>query len=80
MNTLKTFLAAVLILALTITQIYFCIYSEVSKLILWFTPLAIAILVGLIARIKGGAKVKNSVIFFMAFILYIFTYIALNER
>jgi hypothetical protein len=80
MNTLKTFLAAVFILALTMTQVYFCTYSEVSKLILWFTPLAIAILAGLIAGIKGGAKVRNSVIVFMAFILYIFTYIALNER
>ena len=80
MNTIKTFLAAVFILALTMTQIYFCTYSEVSKVILWFTPLAIAILAGLIAGIKGGATVRNSVIFFMAFILYIFTYIALNER
>jgi hypothetical protein len=80
MNTLKTFLAAAFILVLTITQIYFCTYSEVSKVILWFTPLVIAILAGLIAGIKGGAKVRNSVFVFMAFILYIFTYIALNER
>jgi hypothetical protein len=80
MNTLKTFLAAVFILVLTMIQIYFCTYSEVSKLILWFTPLAIAIIAGLIAGIKGGAKVRNSVFVFMAFILYIFTYIALNER
>jgi hypothetical protein len=80
MNTLKTFLAAVFILVLTMIQIYFCTYSEVSKLILWFTPLAIAIIAGLIAGIKGGTKVRNSVFVFMAFILYIFTYIALNER
>jgi hypothetical protein len=80
MNTIKTFLAAAFILALTMTQIYFCTYSEVSKVILWLTPLAIAIFAGLIAGIKGGAKVRNSVIIFMAFILYIFTYIALNER
>lgn len=80
MNTLKTFLAALFILALTMTQIYFCTYSEVSKVILWFTPLAIAIIAGLIAGIKGGKKVRNSVIVFMAFILYILTYIALNER
>jgi hypothetical protein len=77
---IKTFIAALIILALTMTQIYFCTYSEVSKLILWFTPLAIAIIAGLIAGIKGGAKVRNSVFVFMAFILYIFTYIALNER
>ena len=80
MNTIKTFLAAAFILALTMTQVYFCTYSEVSKLILWFTPLVIAILAGLFAGIKGGAKVRNSVIVFMCFILYIFTYIALNER
>jgi uncharacterized membrane protein YfcA len=80
MNTLKTFLAALFILALTMTQVYFCTYTEVSKVLLWFTPLAIAIIAGLIAGIKGGKEVRNSVIFFMFLILYIFTYIALNER
>jgi hypothetical protein len=77
---IKTFIAAVFILVLTMTQIYFCTYTEVSKLILWFTPLPIAIIAGLIAGIKGGKEVRYSVIVFMFLILYIFTYIALNER
>ena len=77
---IKTFIAALFILALTMTQIYFCTYSEVSKLILWFTPLPIAIIAGLIAGIKGGKEVRNSVFIFNFLILYIFTYIALNER
>jgi hypothetical protein len=77
---IKTFIAALFILALTMTQVYFCTYTEVSKLILWFTPLPIAIIAGLIAGIKGGKEVRYSVIVFMFLILYIFTYIALNER
>ena len=77
---IKTFIAALFILALTMTQVYFCTYTEVSKIILWFTPLPIAIIAGLIAGIKGGKEVRNSVIVFMFLILYIFTYIALNER
>jgi len=77
---IKTFIAALFILALTMTQVYFCTYTEASKVILWFTPLPIAIISGLIAGIKGGKEVRNSVIVFMFLILYIFTYIALNER
>ena len=77
---IKTFISALFILALTMTQVYFCTYTEVSKVILWFTPLPIATIAGLIAGIKGGKKVRNSVIVFMILILYIFTFIALNER
>ena len=77
---IKTFIAALFILALTMTQVYFCTYTEVSKLILWFTPLPIAIIAGFIAGIKGNKEVRNSVIVFMFMIIYIFTYIALNER
>jgi hypothetical protein len=77
---IKTFIVALFILALTMTQVYFCTYTETSKLILWFTPLPIAIIAGLIAGIKGGKEVRNSVIVFMMLIIYIFTYIALNER
>lgn len=95
MKSFLTFLAAAFILSLTMGQVYLCTYTEISKLYLWFTPIPIAILAGIIAGgVKGNVSkvtstdsrgglnisVTYGVFGLMMVILYIFTFIALNER
>jgi len=89
------FLAALFVLALTMGQIYMCTYTEIEKFYLWFTPIPIAMLAALfVGGIKGNPKNITSsdsrgvpmisltygIFGLMLVILYIFTFIALNER
>lgn len=95
MKSLLTFLAAAFILALTMGQVYLCTYTEFPKLYLWFTPIPVAALAGIMAGgvkgdptkvtstdSKGGLNISVTygVFGLMMVILYIFTFIALNER
>jgi hypothetical protein len=95
MKGFLTFLAAAFILSLTMGQVYLCTYTDIQKIVLWFTPIPVAIIAGLLAGgTKGGAKnvvgtdergnksisVTYGVFGLMLVILYIFTFIALNER
>jgi hypothetical protein len=95
MKSFLTFLAAAFILGLTMGQVYLCTYTEIPKLYLYFTPIPVAILAGIMAGgVKGnptkvadtdtrgnlGVSVTYGVFGLMLLILYIFTFIALNER
>jgi hypothetical protein len=95
MKSFLTFLAAAFILGLTMGQVYLCTYTEFPKLYLYFTPIPVAILAGIMAGgVKGdptkvtgtdargnlNVSVTYGVFGLMLVILYIFTFIALNER
>lgn len=95
MKSLLGFLAAVFVLSLTMGQIYLCTYTEVPKIYLWFTPIPVAMLAGIfVGGVKGdpknitstdsrgvkGVSLTYGIFAMMMLILYIFTYIALNER
>jgi hypothetical protein len=58
MKGFLTFLAAAFILSLTMGQVYLCTYTDIQKIVLWFTPIPVAIIAGLLAGgIKGDAKI-----------------------